>query len=259
MDDPDWKGPYPQIDYGQRSGAWCPDSRAPVYQAMERARLDPAFARLFAADILFGREESGGHCWGYAGTWYIVVGYPDLDLGLDYTQEDETRWDDGSGIGTPGWRFYSPGWPWGEDGPSYVWRPKGGRFEQKGMQRFKCKWLYNENTLNAAKSWVAQLFGPPAVRSGSSWLTAGAWCTGGDASPDWGFIAESPVTGGAAPAGDTARMLSEGHYAFSAKGCNGLTVYVPYAADAKPLKDGRGRWECGDGKRTARGRYYEIP
>ncbi len=196
----DWKGPYPQVDYGQGSGAWIPASRAPVYQAMERARLESYFARMFAADILFGREESGGHTWGYETV-------------------DQGHYDNNGD-----------------------WIPN----PVPVLTRFSCKWLYNENTLNASKTWVALLFGPPSVQSGSAWFKAGAFWSGSD----WGFIAED------SPSGDTLRMLQEGHWAFSATGCNGVTVCVPYAEDSKPLKEGRGRIECGNSKKTPQGRYY---
>ncbi len=241
-------GVYPQVDYGQGSGAWIPASRAPVYQAMERARREAGFARLFAADILFGREESGGHYWEWQpDIWYRVAGYSDLHLGSGYTQEDYPLSDSESGTSTPGWRFYNPSWGGGENGPYYQWRPKGGAFSDVGTPaRRSCKWLYNENTLNASKTWVAQLFGPPSTLSGGTWFKTGAYCTGSD----WGFIAED------SPTGDTLRMLQEGHWAFEATGCNGVIVRVPYAADSKPLKEGRGRWECGNSKKIPQGRYY---
>ncbi len=174
-------GVYPQVDYGQSGGAWVPASRGPVYQAMERARADPAFARLFAADILFGREESGGHYW----------------------TDEQTR--------------------------------------------KTCRWLYNENTLNASQTWVALLFGPPSTLLDGVWLKVGALCTGSD----WGFVAESPLTG------DTLRMLEEGHWAFSAMGRNGVLARVPYATDSKPLKTYRGRIECGNSKKIPQRLYYK--
>lgn len=56
----------PQVDYGQKKGAFNPDSRAPVYQQVERARKEGDFASLFAADIMFGKKESGEFVYTYA-------------------------------------------------------------------------------------------------------------------------------------------------------------------------------------------------
>ena len=54
---------FPQWNYGQGSGAWNPATAAPIYQQVEKARIVPDFALVFAADILFGKERSGDSCY----------------------------------------------------------------------------------------------------------------------------------------------------------------------------------------------------
>lgn len=48
---------YPQIDYGQKKGAWNPGTRDPVYQQVNRARTDLDFGRGMATDILLGQQK----------------------------------------------------------------------------------------------------------------------------------------------------------------------------------------------------------
>lgn len=56
-----------QVDYGQGKQAFNPSDRGPVYQQVEKARQDDAFAQMFAADIMLGKEASGGVIYGKNG------------------------------------------------------------------------------------------------------------------------------------------------------------------------------------------------
>ena len=59
--------PMPQVDYGQGKQAFNPSERGPVYQQIEKARQDAAFAQSFAADIMLGKEASGSKVYGKNG------------------------------------------------------------------------------------------------------------------------------------------------------------------------------------------------
>ena len=194
----------PQVDYGQGNQAFNPSGRGPVYQQVEKARQDAAFAQSFAADIMLGKEASSSKVYG-------------------------------------------------KNGQSMAANEQG--------------YMYNENTLNAAKSWVPQAFGAPAVKDkDGNWYQANLLANGNvakanyDPSKDkakgsmndmliaqgegYGFIAGNKITDP-----NTLRMLNEGHYAFSAKGFDGSQVYVPWASGYVPKKGYAGKPEAGNYKK----------
>lgn len=193
-----------QVDYGQGKQAFNPSDRGPVYQQIEKAKQDAAFAQMFAADIMLGKEASGSKVYGKNG---------------------------------------------------------------QSMAGNKNGYLYNENTLNASKSWVPQTFGAPAVQDkNGDWYQANLLANGTvakakyDTSKDkgkgsmkdmfvrqgegYGFIPGSKITDK-----ETLRLLNEGHYAFSAKGFDGSQVYVPWANDYVPKKGYAGKPEAGNYKK----------
>lgn len=50
----------PKVNYGQKTGeVWNPGAREDVYQQMDRARQDAAFAQQFATDIILSKEKTG--------------------------------------------------------------------------------------------------------------------------------------------------------------------------------------------------------
>lgn len=199
------KPPLPQVDYGQGKQAFKPSERGPVYQQIEKARQDAAFAQSFAADIMLGKEASGSKVYG-------------------------------------------------KNGQSIAANKQG--------------YMYNENTLNAAKSWVPQTFGAPAVKDKEgNWYQANLLANGNVIKADnsklvqdnrgkfqvdkfsksgegYGFIAGNKITDP-----NTLRLLNEGHYAFSAKGFDGSQVYVPWANDYVPKKGYAGKPEAGNYKK----------
>lgn len=232
----------PQVDYGGNSGAWNPKTRGPVYCAMERARLDNAFAILFAADIMYGKELSGD----YSCVWEVYRHY----------QTDPRTGDDLLTSG--GERIFS----------HYAWSRALRKFSgSKGSG-----WLYNENTLNAAMSGVALLFAQPAILRDGDWHAAiptsparsifdgniVAKYGGTDVQKDYTFVASSKLGNQ-----EVIRLLNEGHYAFHADDVAGTRVYVPWAAgktmNSVPIKEGRGRIEAENSKKTPVGRYYRTP
>ena len=129
-------------------------------------------------------------------------------------------------------------------------------------------YLYTQHSLNAAKSWAGQAFDAPAIKGADgNWYSAYS-------QPDMvagtrsrrvggreGGISQSPtyVKGGAGGFGfvqgtritDQALLqrLNAGVVAFTAKGANGQTVYVPYAAGYVPKKGEGGRPEAGNYKK----------
>ena len=117
--------------------------------------------------------------------------------------------------------------------------------------------LYNENTLNASKSWVTQAFGAPVVKGqDGNWYEAKALVNSGSlsngkagASNEYGFMQGNRVTDA-----NAVRLLNEGHHAFTAKGYDGSEVYVPWADGYAPGKSGGGKPEAGNAKKeTAQG------
>ena len=137
-------------------------------------------------------------------------------------------------------------------------------------------YLYNKNSLNAAKSWAGQAFGAPAIKGeDGNWYTAYGQLnvnkvpikkrvlTGGR---DNQQIIDSHqyVRGNASGFGfiqgerindeNLIRQLNEGAYAFSAQGANGSTVYVPYASGYQVQKSEGGKPEAANYKQdTAQG------
>ena len=128
-------------------------------------------------------------------------------------------------------------------------------------------YLYNKNSLNASQSWAGQAFGAPAVKGeDGNWYTAygqlnavtikkttriGGRETGltgshtvyrGDNS-SFGFVQGERITDEG-----LLRQLNEGVYAFTAKGNNGATVYVPYASGYQLQKGQGGKPEAGNYK-----------
>lgn len=195
---------YPKMDYGQGNRAWNPGKRDEVYQQVEKARGDAGFAAGFAADILFGKNNS----------WFTY----ETPKGPHRSSEEDR----------------------GSD------TPRAPRLVEKHSKRGNA--LYNENTLNASKSWVTQAFGAPAVRDESgNWY--GAKVLVGQGNDGYGFLRGDRITDA-----NAVRLLNEGHYAFSAKGYDGSEVYVPWAGGFEPTKAGGGRPEAGNAKKdVARG------
>ena len=130
--------------------------------------------------------------------------------------------------------------------------------------------LYNKNSMNASQSWAGQAFGAPAVKGADgNWYMAygqlnavttkkttriGGRETGltgsrivyhGDNS-SFGFVQGERITDA-----DMIRQLNEGAYAFTAKGNNGATVYVPYASGYQLQKGQGGKPEAGNYKQDA--------
>lgn len=136
--------------------------------------------------------------------------------------------------------------------------PRTPRLVEKQAKRGSA--LYNENTLNASKSWVTQAFGAPVVKGADgNWYEAKALVGSGGTSqgpggqvmfanknstPDYGFMAGARLTDA-----NTVRLLNEGHHAFSAKGYDGSEVYVPWADGFAPGKGGGGKPEAGNAKK----------
>lgn len=220
---------FPQINYGQGDGAWSPASSAPVYQKMERARFDAAFALLFCMDILFGKERSGDSVY----VWeYVPV--------FEYDSNE------GSQVVVSGYWIKNKVQTEGSKGTG---------------------WLYNDNSLNASRSGVPHMFGPPASRSGASWLYAVPCTTTRDVTlppvfpqlslpvsmPQFSFVLENALTGNDAR---YVRLLDAGHVAFAATDHYGTTVAVPYALGWEPVKQRRARPECGNSKASPRGSFY---
>ena len=131
-------------------------------------------------------------------------------------------------------------------------------------------YLYNNNSLNASQSWAGQAFGAPAVKGkDGNWYSAYSqldMVTGtrtvrvggrdGEASQrttyakggagGFGFMQGERITDS-----EILRQLNEGVYAFSAKGANGQTVYVPYASGYQLQKGQGGKPEAGNYKQDA--------
>ncbi|MDR2161216.1 MAG: hypothetical protein LBO77_03645 [Desulfovibrio sp.] len=137
-------------------------------------------------------------------------------------------------------------------------KPEGKYYYQEtetGLERTKAAkngYLYNENSLNAAKSWVAQAFGVPAMRGED-----GAWYKASPLLKPPSFASKAQTQygytqGGRITDAQTLRLLNEGHFAFSARGYNGSEVYVPWAEGFAPGKGGRGKPEAGDAKKESR-------
>jgi hypothetical protein len=107
-------------------------------------------------------------------------------------------------------------------------------------------WLYNKNSLNGSKSWVAQAFGNPVVKDADgNWRVAKS-VVDHRALPhlytprkSYGFRGDGVITDA-----QTVRMLNEGHYAFKATGYDGSEVYVPWASGYIPAKGEAGRPEA---------------
>ncbi len=208
---------FPQYDYGQGEGAWNPASGSLVYRRMEQARFVPSFALTFCMDILFGKERSGDQCY-----------------------------------------FWSSDPVYGTDahGESVITGYTFTRLKHKTRGSKGNGWLYNDNTLNASRSGVPQMFGPPAAKSGGMWRYAVPCTTmAGDplpaGVPQFTFVIDSPVEDGA-----YLRMLDAGHAAFVARDHYGTAVCVPYALHWEPRKQRRGRPECGDSKTRPVGSFY---
>ena len=141
----------------------------------------------------------------------------------------------------------------GEDRGSDI--PRTPRLVEKNAKNGSA--LYNENTLNASKSWVTQAFGAPVIKgTDGNWYQAKALVNNSalgignfKASYDYGFMQGARVTDA-----NAVRLLNEGHHAFTAKGYDGSEVYVPWAAGFAPGKSGGGRPEAGNSKKeTAQG------
>ena len=211
---------FPQVAYGQGNAAWNPASGAPVFQCMERARQEADFALSFCMDILFGKEHSGNRVWFWATTQHSDSTPPEYS----YTKvKEETRGRGGDG------------------------------------------WLYNDNTLNAASSGVARMFGPPAAKTAQGWCYV-LPCTTRETeeypgvhprpagTPQFTLVVENPLTGSDAA---YARMLDAGHIAFAARDFYGVLACVPYAFGWEPLKQFRGRPECGNSKKSPKAALYE--
>lgn len=131
-------------------------------------------------------------------------------------------------------------------------------------------YLYNKNSLNASQSWAGQAFGAPAIKGeDGNWYMAYGQLnavtrkkttrvdgreTGrtstmttyhGDNS-SYGFVQGERITDEG-----LLRQLNEGAYAFTAKGNNGATVYVPYASGYQLQKGQGGKPEAGNYKQDA--------
>lgn len=127
-------------------------------------------------------------------------------------------------------------------------------------------YLYNKNSLNAAESWAGQAFGAPALKGeNGDWYTAhgqlnmtsrtvrtvsggreggrGARTIYNGAAGNYGFVQGEKITDA-----DMIRQLNSGAYAFTAKGANGATVYVPYALGYELQKGAGGKPEAGNYK-----------
>ena len=127
-------------------------------------------------------------------------------------------------------------------------------------------YLYNKNSLNASQSWAGQAFGAPAVKGeDGNWYMAygqlNAVATKKTTTPggrdgvrgtrtvyhgdnsSFGFVQGERITDEG-----LLRQLNEGTYAFTAKGNNGATVYVPYASDYQLQKGQGGKPEAGNYK-----------
>jgi hypothetical protein len=150
------RGPnLPQLDYGQGQGAFNPSTRAPVYQQVDKARRDGAFARDFAADILLGKPDSGEKIY----TNPYTTKHTRTFGGDTYTYETTHN---------------------------SVKPNKGG----KGPD-----YLYNRNSLNAASSWVPQAFSAPALRGeNGNWYQADLWQGKGETESGWDFAQGKQIT-----------------------------------------------------------------
>ena len=222
-----------QVDYGQGKQAFNPSTREPVYQQIEKAKQDNEFAQMFAADIMLGKEASGGVVYGYNPYKGYSADKLVNDLGFDPLTAKS--------IASSG---------------DYL------------AKRVKDGYLYNENTLNASKSWVPQTFGAPAVQDkNGNWYQANLLANGSVSfqkggerhkggsrgmagynynkkGEGYGFIPGAKITDA-----ETLRLLNEGHYAFSAKGFDGSEVYVPWAKGYAPKKGYGGKPEAGNYKK----------
>ena len=201
----------PQINYGQNKGVWNPSTRGPVYQQVQRAGQDANFARNFATDIIFGKPTGE--------TYYThSVSYiRDPDTG-EYKTDPAT----GKKLKEDVYAKTRPE------------NPKGRGY------------MYNENSLNGSKSWVAQAFGNPAIKDADgNWRVAKSVIDRRDLAgtvtkaPSYGFRGDSVISDA-----QTIRMLNEGHYAFKATGYDGSEVYVPWASGYTPAKGEAGRPEA---------------
>ncbi len=129
-------------------------------------------------------------------------------------------------------------------------------------------YLHNKHSLNAAESWAGQAFGAPAVKGADgNWYTAysqlnmveekrkslqggreshyetirSVYNPGG--SSGYGFVQGERISDQ-----NLLRQLESGSYAFSAKGANGLDVYVPFASGYELKKGEGGKPEAGNYK-----------
>lgn len=223
----------PQVDYGQGSGVWNPATRGPVYNAMERARWDKPFGLLFAMDILFGKEATGNFIY-----YWVREEIWETDAQGEFVLDEN------------GEKILA----------GYRWAYATDKFRGNGGSG----WLYNSNTLNAARSWVALMFGPPATCIDGVWRIVHPCC------PlfEWVRPVDDPVRGNFTfvPGGnlrntEIIRLLNEGHWAFETTDAAGVRVCVPWSPDLRsaPMKLGRGRPEAENSKRIPRGRYYRDP
>lgn len=224
---------FPWHNYGQGAGnAWAPSRSAPVYSMVERARHQPAFALVFCMDILFGKERSGDYCY----QWEFI-----------YDEHEE-------------------------NGEIIRTNKRLARVRKKTKNSDgKYGWLYNQNSLNASKSGVPAIFGPPAAKRNGAWRFA-VPCTryklprsqGSELGPkpdgagDFTFVIEDPITDARYTS-----MLNAGHCAFSAADSYGTKVCVPWGRNDGaqtayvPRKHRRGRPEAGNSKKTPVNRYYQ--
>lgn len=146
----------------------------------------------------------------------------------------------------------------------------GGKIYDLNGKVIKTKgYLYNKHSLNAAESWAGQAFGAPVVRDkAGNWYSAYGQMdmtadtvkkrTGtGRENMRWiDSIAYNPgqaggfgfVQGERVTDQTMLRQLNEGVYAFTAKGANGQTVYVPYASGYELRKGYGGKPEAGNYK-----------
>ena len=129
-------------------------------------------------------------------------------------------------------------------------------------------YLHTKHSLNASKSWAGQAFDTPAIKGADgNWYTAYSqldmavgtkkFRSGGRENhtsydiptynpgnaKGFGFVQGDKITDK-----NLIQRLTEGAVAFTAKGANGQTVYVPYAAGFVPKKEAGGRPEAGNYK-----------
>ena len=129
-------------------------------------------------------------------------------------------------------------------------------------------YLYTQHSLNASKSWAGQAFDTPAMKGADgNWYTAFSQLdmtagtkkyrgAGRDSTNIYDMPTYSPgnakgfgfVQGDKITDKNLIQRLNEGAVAFTAKGANGQTVYVPYSTGFIPKKEEGGRPEAGNYK-----------